>query len=188
MTEKTSLPEIGPRLQAIRKRRGLTLEQLAGRSGVSRSMLSQIERGIANPTFATLWSLTQALGLDLSELAGGIEEVHHQVIEVMQSNFTPEIRSEDGLCLLRILSPGDQVGKMEWYEILMEPGAVLASDGHARGSVEHLTALDGTFVVTSGGATSKVEIGATGRYSADVTHTIRNDSAKKIRGLLVVAN
>ena len=49
-------PQLGPRLQQIRKKRRLTLDQLAVMSGVSRSMLSQIERGQTNPTFATLWN------------------------------------------------------------------------------------------------------------------------------------
>ena len=52
----TSTPQIGPVLQRHRKMAGLTLEQLAEKSGVSKSMLSQIERGQANPTFAVLWS------------------------------------------------------------------------------------------------------------------------------------
>ena len=53
-------PLLGPQIQQLRKRRRLTLEQLASLSGVSRSMLSQIERSQANPTFATLWNLTRA--------------------------------------------------------------------------------------------------------------------------------
>ena len=61
-------PQLGPRLRDQRQARGLTLEGLAQASGVSRSMLSQVERGEANPTFATLWSLTQALGLSLDDL------------------------------------------------------------------------------------------------------------------------
>ena len=59
-------PAIGPRLQAQRKARSLTLAELAEVSGVSRSMLSEIERGNANPTYGTLWHLTRALGLDLN--------------------------------------------------------------------------------------------------------------------------
>ena len=61
-------PELGPRLRDRRQAKGLTLEGLATASGVSRSMLSQVERGEANPTFATLWNLTQALGLNLDDL------------------------------------------------------------------------------------------------------------------------
>ena len=59
MSQRT--PRIGPAIQKERKLRKLTLEQLSVQSGVSKSMLSQIERGEANPTFAVVWSLTQAL-------------------------------------------------------------------------------------------------------------------------------
>ncbi len=52
--------DIGPIIQRERKARHLTLERLAALSGVSRSMLSQIERGESNPIFAVLWGLTQA--------------------------------------------------------------------------------------------------------------------------------
>ena len=67
-------PEIGPRLQAYRKKLNLTLAQLASMSGVSRSMLSEIERGNANPTYGTLWHLTRALKIDLNSLISGASE------------------------------------------------------------------------------------------------------------------
>ena len=60
-------PLLGPRLHQLRKRKKLTLDELAVMSGVSRSMLSQIERGQTNPTFATLWNLTRALGVRSEE-------------------------------------------------------------------------------------------------------------------------
>ena len=184
----TQAPAVGPKLRAARARAKLTLEDLSGTSGVSRSMLSQIERGQANPTFATLWQLTQALGLDLSDLAG---ERLHQVktddhIEVMQPHFTPQIQSEDGGCTLQILSPTDMLGVFEWYDISIEPGGALSSDAHAHGVVEHLTALEGEFSVESGTAHVIVETGATARYSADRAHVIKNGGKKKARGILIV--
>ncbi|UTW55700.1 helix-turn-helix domain-containing protein [Kordiimonas sp. SCSIO 12610] len=188
MTDKNSPPQIGPRIQDIRKQKGFTLEQLASHSGVSRSMLSQIERGQANPTFATLWSLTQALGLEISDLTGGVAEVHHQAIEVMMPNFTPEIKSEDGLCDLKILSPTDQVGRVEWYEISIEAGGKLVSEPHTNGSMEHLTAFNGRFQVVSGKAKTEVPTGGTARYASDVSHTISNPGQETARGILVVVS
>ena len=114
--ELTPSPEIGPVIHAERKRRKLTLDQLAVLSGVSRSMLSQIERGEANPTFAVLWSLTQALGIEFSDLiAGGATASEHGAIEILTVALTPEIRSADGRCRLRILSPPRHAGRIEWY-------------------------------------------------------------------------
>jgi transcriptional regulator with XRE-family HTH domain len=188
MMEKNTPPQIGPRIQDIRKQKGFTLEQLASHSGVSRSMLSQIERGQANPTFATLWSLTQALGLEISDLTGNVSEVLHQAIEVMMPNFTPEIKSEDGLCDLKILSPTDQVGRVEWYEIVIEAGGKLISEPHTNGSMEHLTALNGSFEVTSGKSVSEVPTGGTARYASDVNHIIANPGQETARGILVVVS
>lgn len=63
-----SLPDVGQKIKALRTERKLTLDGLAKASGVSKSMLSQIERGLTNPTLATIWSLTQSLGIDISSL------------------------------------------------------------------------------------------------------------------------
>jgi transcriptional regulator with XRE-family HTH domain len=66
---------LGQRLKAARQRHGLTLDALAERSGVSRAMISRIERGESSPTAALLVRLGSGLGLSLSALleenAGG---------------------------------------------------------------------------------------------------------------------
>ena len=105
--DETGAPQIGPTLRRHRKSRGLTLEDLAELSGVSKSMLSQIERGQANPTLAVLWSLTRALKLDFADLleGAGARHLDDEAIEVTSDAHTPQIRSADGLCRLRILSP-----------------------------------------------------------------------------------
>ena len=180
-------PLLGPRLQHLRKRRKLTLEQLATRSGVSRSMLSQIERGQTNPTFATLWNLTRALGVELSELVEGRSGAQGAAITILPAHFTPEIRTADGACTLRILSPAANAGGFEWYELVMRPGASLLSDPHASGAVEHLTVLEGSLEVRSGPEASALPTGATGRYPADVPHAILNPGPAPARAILVVA-
>ena len=52
---------IGKNLKRIRKLRGLTIDALATSSGVSKSMISEIERGIRNPSITIIWSLANAL-------------------------------------------------------------------------------------------------------------------------------
>lgn len=82
-------PELGPLLREKRQFHGLTLEELAKASGVSRSMLSPVERGEANPTFATLWSLTQALGLSIDDLVGAETETPSARVDVLERSATP---------------------------------------------------------------------------------------------------
>ena len=171
MTKKNSVPALGPRIQAIRKRQRLSLDELARKSGVSKSMLSQVERGEANPTFATLWNLTRALEMKFSELVEARAGTGAAAIDVTSGGNTPEIKTEDGRCVLRILSPPGAAGSMEWYEL--QHGAnpeALISKPHARGAVEHLTVIKGSLQVVSG---EKRERGwppvSTARYAADVS-------------------
>jgi len=179
---------LGPRLKAIRRSRNLSLDDLAALSGVSKSMLSQVERGQANPTFGTLWSLTTALDLEFAELIGLQSTVSHPGIEVTAGGFTPEIRTDDGLCTLRILSPTQSAGQIEWYDLTLQPGGALVSSPHAHGAREHLTVRDGMLQVASGGDSVEVSKDATARYAADVPHAIRNLGKTPARALLVVAH
>ncbi|CAN7566589.1 helix-turn-helix domain-containing protein [Aminobacter sp. LjRoot7] len=186
--EVNDAPKIGPVIQKERKERHLTLDRLAAISGVSRSMLSQIERGEANPTFAVLWSLTQALGIDFSQLiAGGITHQRKaEAIELVTLALTPEIKSPDGAWRLRILSSPALAGRIEWYEVEIAPGCMLQSAPHAPGTFEHLTAhTDGLLVETEQGRQA-LKTGETARYRADVAHEITNSGLETARALMVV--
>lgn len=180
-------PRIGPAIQKERKTRKLTLEQLSVQSGVSKSMLSQIERGQANPTFAVVWSLTQALDITFSELVGqGSATASIDHIEITSRAHTPEIRSPDGMCRLRILSAPRLAGQTEWYDVVIDPGGVLESEAHAPGAFEHFTALTDGFEVTSGDNTKRLAAGETARYPVDLPHSIANTGQAPARGFLVL--
>lgn len=181
-------PQIGPYLQSFRKGRSLTLDDLAKASGVSRSMLSQIERGQANPSLATVWALCNALKVDISELIVGHVTERKPHIEVATAYFTPEIKTEDGSCTLRILSPANHAEQYEWYELLFQPGGALDSKAHPRGTREHLTVLEGALQVRVGDERVDVQTGGTARYPADVAHTIQATGAGPARALLVMTS
>jgi len=181
-------PQIGPHIRNLRKQKKLTLDILSERSGVSKSILSELERSKGNPTFATLWSIANALGVNLNELTDSASEIMHNSLEVLQAHFTPEIKSGDGHCILRILGPTKMIGTLEWYEIIIAPGGCLKSEPHTRGTWEHLTATSGNFEVSAGGMSGQIEKGATIRYPADCHHEIKNKANTKAVGLLVVAN
>ncbi|MCZ4281124.1 XRE family transcriptional regulator [Kiloniella laminariae] len=188
-TKRKSVPQIGDRIRDLRKEKSLTLDQLAALSGVSKSMLSQIERGQANPTFATLWNLTQSFGMDIHELLEGTPrgpEPDVVRIELVPGNLTPTMTSPDGSCVMRILSPVENAAVCEWYELRFEPGGVLRSAPHARGTREHLTVLAGSITVESAGARDSVITGGTARYPADCDHALINPGDCEALALLVV--
>src|SRR5471032_1481847 len=61
-------PRVGAQIQRLRSERRMTLDDLSRAAGVSKSMLSEIERDKANPTIAVAWRLTNALGVSLDSL------------------------------------------------------------------------------------------------------------------------
>ena len=95
MAKKNEL-NIGSRLGDLRKRKKMTLDQLSSKSGVSKSILSQIERNISNPTVSTMMRIADALEETLSGFFMNIDEGKSSPIET--SKETPNISSKDGLC------------------------------------------------------------------------------------------
>ncbi len=166
-------------LREARRGKGLSLEAVAKLSGVSRSMVSQIERGESSPTVATLWNLTQALQVDF---AGLLEGRTASGIEVTEAALAPVIAR--GGVRIRILSPAEAVGEHEVYDLVFAPGAALVSDAHSPGCREHLTVIEGALSVVSGADQVMVSVGDVARYAADRAHEIAAVGAA--RAILIV--
>ncbi|RJG06316.1 XRE family transcriptional regulator [Noviherbaspirillum cavernae] len=178
-------PEVGATLQKIRLKRGLTLEDLSRAAGVSKSMLSQIEREKANPTIAVAWRLANALGLGIDELlASGPKE--SDAIRILEPYETPTLPGTHAGYVLRILGPMELAGKYEWYELTLAPEGGLVSSSHDPGTTEHLTVLHGAVEVEVDGVKKKLKNGGTARYQADKNHAIRNAGKTEAKALLVV--
>ncbi|SNR37804.1 transcriptional regulator, XRE family with cupin sensor [Puniceibacterium sediminis] len=179
------LSRLPARLKAARRAQGLSLDGVAKLSGVSRSMVSQIERGTSSPTIATLWNLTRALQVDFAGLldrtAGAGE------IEILRSTEVPTIDNRGQACRLRILSPPEEAGRHEVYDLVLGDGGALVSAAHRRGAREHLTVIEGRIEVTSGTSVEVLTAGDTARYAADLAHAIRA-VAGPARAFLVVQN
>lgn len=124
--------------------------------------------------------------IDVSELIGARGSEQRVRIDVASASFTPEIRTDDGLCILRILSPADRADTFECYELTIAPGGALESNPHVRGTREHLTVLEGSLDVVAANEVQPLPLGATARYPADVAHIIRNISDQQARALLVM--
>lgn len=180
-------PEVGATLQRLRLARGLTLEDLSRIAGVSKSMLSQIEREKANPTIAITWRLANALGVQIGELLSS-EVRPVDLIRVVDAHEIPTLPGSHAGYSLRILGPMDLAGKYEWYELTLQPGGELASQAHDPGTNEHLTVVTGTVELEVGAEKRKIKHGATARYPADQNHVIRNIGKVEAKALLVVVH
>ena len=177
------LDRLPAKLRAARRDLGLSLEAVARLSGVSRSMVSQIERGESSPTIATLWNLTRALRVDFAGLLE--EDGDPRRIEVLRDAGVPTIDNRGTKCRLRILSPPSDAGRYEIYDLRFGPAGRLVSQPHRSGTREHLTVLEGQIAVWAGDLSERLGPGDTARYPADVAHRLEaaEDGA---RALLIV--
>ena len=182
MTDKQVL-QLGNRLSSLRKRKNMTLDDLSAKSGVSKSILSQIERDLSNPTVSTISRISDALGEKLSDFFLKIEA--GEVNSIESSKETPSITSKDGLCELNILGAGETVNWLQWYLLEMKPKGELDSKSHGPKTFENLTVIDGQIEVTCGPSKEKLTKGDTFRFQSNKEHTIKNISKQKAQVLMV---
>ncbi|HXG62004.1 MAG TPA: XRE family transcriptional regulator [Planctomycetota bacterium] len=172
-------------VRKLRAARGWSLEQLAAASGVSRSMLSQIERGRVNPTVAVAQRIAAAFEVSLGSLVDGPD--WGAPIEVIRAaDRAYHFRTRNG-CEIRTLSPIRLEKEVEFYELRFRPRGALKSAPHFAGTREILTVRQGTLRVTSGGEGCVLGAGDSAHYRADVPHSIENpDRAVTIAYLVVL--
>jgi transcriptional regulator with XRE-family HTH domain len=172
MTEKNDdiLTQLPQRLKEARLGMNLSMEGLSKLSGVSRSMVSQIERGESSPTIATLWHLTRALKLDFAALLDEAPAPVH--IDVLRAKDVPVIDNLGDGCQLSVLSSTDTTGQYEMYQLTFETDGVLHRPPSKPGAREHLIVTEGTVDVSSGEGVERLSSGDSARYAADVQHRI----------------
>ncbi|WP_038164017.1 helix-turn-helix domain-containing protein [Verrucomicrobium sp. BvORR106] len=175
---------LGARVKQLRSDRNWSLEALAGASGVSRSMLSEIEREQANPTLAVTLRIAQAFGMSLSEL---IETpgVTSSITVIRHHDRAFHYRSDDH-CRIRTLSPLNLEKDVEFYEVELQPGGALRSAPHFEGTREFLTVVKGLVKVESNEDTDTLHHGDSTTYRADVPHAIVNAGKGEALVFLVV--
>lgn len=162
---------LGERVRAERGRRGLSLDALAGRSGVSRSMLSSVERGAKVPTVLVLDRIATGLGTSIARLLG--EERRARVV-LLRADAQDVARDPSGW-ERRILSPVLPGVEFELMRTTIPPGVdagVFAP--HAPGSREYVAVERGTLRLTLAGAVHELRAGDSIYYDGDCAHGFAN--------------
>lgn len=178
-----SLPDS---LKARRTGLALTIEQLAKRAGVSRAMISKIERGEAVPTTSTLGKLAEALNLSISQIIGGdTEPSSHLARRDEQPVFTephtgfsrrslsPLYRGRGVDFVLNTLPPGKQTGPFP---------------SHRPGVEEHLYVQSGTLAVIVGDERHELNAGDFLFYPGDKEHVFQNIGSVEAAFFIVIDN
>ena len=176
--------QVCQRIRQLRAERGWSLETLSAASSVSRSMISQIERGEANPTLAVTLKIAHAFDMSLGELVES--PVNASPIEVIRASDEQFVFRSDSDCRIRTLSPLHLEKDVEFYEVRLHPDGELRSAAHFKGAREFLTLQKGRVRVHSGDSEVKLSPGDSASYRADLAHAIVNTGRGEAVFFLVV--
>ena len=173
--------EVGRRvaenLRQRRKGRGLSLDDLAQSSGVSRAALSQIETCKSNPTVGVLWKVAVGLGVPFAELIGAPRSGAY----VMRRGDSQVLRSADAKFESRPLAPAGASPLVELYELRLAARAAHASDAHAPGTHEIVVVLSGVLRLRVAEEVFELGAGDSVAFAADRAHTYENSGASEAR-------
>jgi transcriptional regulator with XRE-family HTH domain len=172
---------LGSRIRAARARRGLSVGELASSAGVSKSLVSQIERGIAAPSIDTVRRLASALQMPVFSLfmeepdAGMVVRRHQRrVVRYPGSRATREI-----------LSP-TLSGRMVLLWVTLPPG----EDGHEpvrHTGEESVVVLRGSLEVNLGPQRVILETGDSMTFDSEVPHTFSNPTTDETEILTAIS-
>lgn len=181
--ERDVEPAIGGNLRRLRVKRGLSLERLAHRSGVSRAMLSQIELGQSTPTISLLWKIARALGVTFSAFITADQPAGPVILRAERAK---RLTNADGTFTSRALFPLSEPRRVEFYELTLGPGAEEQADPHPPGTIENLVVNRGQVEIGVGGARHELGEGDAVVFAADVPHFYRNRGQSETRMYLVM--
>lgn len=162
--------KVGKNLQSIRKSRGLSLDNVAELTGVSKAMLGQIERGDSNPTISVLWKIVNGLSISFTAL---IEKAELDVNVVSSDEIEPFVE-EEGAYRSYPLFPYNLRTKFESYMVMMDPGCEHGSEAHNEGVEEYIFVHQGELELRFDGESYKVPAGSSVHFAANRPHQYCN--------------
>jgi transcriptional regulator with XRE-family HTH domain len=162
--------QIGINLKHMRKNRGMSLEKLAEKTGVSKPTLIHIERGEANPTLAIIWKIADGLNIPV----GALLSIETNVLIARRNNGI-KLTSSDQAFVVEPLFPSQ--GSYELYRGQLRPHSTYASSAHPAGVLEYITVMAGDLELKIGDKTYRLATGDAIRFKGDVDHVYSNPSA-----------
>lgn len=164
---------IAENVRALRLARGLTLEEAARLTGVSRSMIAQIERAEVNPTISVLWKIAGGYRVSFSSLLESGESAPELI---RGADITP-LAEDGGRYLNYPLFPFGEGRPFETYRIEIKPQGFLQAQPHLAGAEEYITVFSGEVEIAAGEKVYRLAAGDSLRFAADVPHSYRNPGA-----------
>ncbi len=169
--------QIAYKLRNIRKSKGLSLDNVAELTGVSKAMLGQIERGASNPTVSVLWKIANGLKVPFSSF---IEEEKPQISIVQLANIKPIIEANGDYQVYPIF-PFTPDKHFEIFTVFLGPNSSHESEAHLAGVEEYITVQEGELCITIDSKTYTISEGDSIHFLADKPHSYVNNQSRQVR-------
>jgi transcriptional regulator with XRE-family HTH domain len=180
---------IAIQVQELRGRQGLSLDALAQKSGVSRSMISLIERGESSPTAVVLEKLACALGVTLGSLFEAPTAARNTKSPVARHKDQPQWQDPASGYIRRNVSPHCVPQPMQIVEVHFPAGGRVAFETGGRKPRVHqqIWVLDGTIHITVGSERHELRTGDCLAMQLDQPTMFHNPARKPARYAVVLA-
>lgn len=174
--------QVSQNLKRIREERKLSLDKLADLTGVSKSMLGQIERGDSSPTIATVWKIANGIKISFTSLLS----VPQPDTAIVHKAEVQPLVEDNGKYRLYPFFPIEEDQPFEIYTVEIDKGGYLSAEPHPEGTQEFLTVFSGELTVRVGGDENRVAEGDSIRFRADRPHSYHNSGNGLARISLVI--
>ncbi|MFO0606943.1 MAG: rhodanese-like domain-containing protein [Polyangiales bacterium] len=175
--EAGGLPEpgldavVGRNLRALRDERSLSLDALARLTGLSRTLLGQVELGRGVASVSVVWKIARAFDVPFSALLATRERA---ATRVLRASAARRLVSPDGRFSSRALYEPGAGGGAEFYELFLAGHSREDAQAHAPGTREDLVVTAGRLVMEVGGERHELARGDAIVFAADVPHAYVN--------------
>jgi len=161
---------IGTNLKRMRIERKLSLDKLSQLTSISKSMLSQIEKGSANPSISTVWKIAEGLRIPFTELV----TVKEKDIEIIRGIDLKPLKGQDGNIKSYPIVKYDPTRGFESYKMVLDYKTSHLSEAHPEKTIEFTTIVNGRVKITIDNEEFILDEGDTLKFRADLNHTYLN--------------
>lgn len=172
--------QIGNKIRNLRIKNGLTQEELANRSELSKGFISQLECDNTSPSIATLIDILECLGTNIHDF---FSEKGEEKIVFSQNDYFTKENQEDGNSVTWII-PNCQKNDMEPVLLELAPGG-MSDNEDAHSGEEFGYVLSGTVIIHIGDSVYKAKKGESFYYNPDKSHFIENKGSSPAKILWV---
>lgn len=168
-------------LQAIRKERQMTLQELADLTGVSKTMLGEIEHGASSPTITVLWKITSGLKIPISTLI--YEKM--PIYKLARREDWRVLEQKPG-CRFELIFEYDDVRNFEVYHLEFLPHSASYSEPHQKGVVEYTMVYEGVMVITVGDQDYVLGEADSFIFEGNISHSYHNKGDTMVKAYSLI--